>query len=130
MPRQVYLPLFLSVGLFLTFLTYRGWSRPDKAKDAGGPTTPTSWTGRSPLVSLVPALYIVSDWQGFFRRAVLPTDMDLIIGTGWSCSSWRPPGGRSGSSCPLVVVGFLLTAYFGSEPAPSRSRRRTSRGPG
>ncbi|HZH19757.1 MAG TPA: C4-dicarboxylate ABC transporter permease, partial [Geodermatophilus sp.] len=32
MPRQVYLPTFLSIGLFLTFLTYRGWPRSAKAK--------------------------------------------------------------------------------------------------
>src|SRR3712207_6986522 len=33
------------------------------------------------LVSLVPGIYMVADWQGFFRRAILPTDTDLLIGT-------------------------------------------------
>src|SRR3712207_7465027 len=49
MPRQVYLPMFLSVGLFLTFLTYRGWPRSAKAKGAGKRDHPNvlDWALRS-----------------------------------------------------------------------------------
>ena len=72
LPRQVYLPTFLSVGLFLTFLTYRGWGRSDKAKASGKPDHPNVLDWVLALLSLVPAVYIVSDWQAFFRRAITP----------------------------------------------------------
>ena len=34
--KQFYLPTFLSLGLFLTFLTYRGWGRSDKGTAGTG----------------------------------------------------------------------------------------------
>ena len=119
MPRQVYLPTFLSVGLFLTFLTYRGWARSEKDKEAGGPDHPNVLDWVLAVVSLVPAVYIVSDWQGFFRRAVVPTDLDLIIGIGLVLLCLEAARRTVGILVPIVVVGFMITAYFGSSlPRP------------
>jgi TRAP transporter 4TM/12TM fusion protein len=118
-PRQIYLPTFLGIGLFLTFLTYRGWGRSDKAKQAGKADNPNILDWALALISLVPAAYIVSDWQAFFRRAITPTDMDLIIGTLLVLLVLEAARRTVGILVPLVVIGFLAMAYFGSSmPAP------------
>jgi TRAP transporter 4TM/12TM fusion protein len=119
MPRQVYLPLFLSVGLFLTFLTYRGWGRSDTAKLSGKADHPNVLDWLLAIVSLAPGLYMVWDWQGFFRRAVVPTDMDLIIGTLLVVLILEAARRTVGMLVPVVVLGFLAMAYFGSYlPSP------------
>ena len=117
--KQVYLPWFLAVGLFLTFLSYRGWGRSGQAKAAGSRDNPNVLDWALALVSLVPFIYIVSDWQGFFRRAVFPTDTDLIMGTLIILLVLEAARRTVGVLVPLVVVGFLLYAYFGSyAPSP------------
>ena len=119
MAKQFYLPTFLSLGLFLTFLTYRGWGRSDKAKQTGKPDHPNILDWALALVSLVPAAYIVADWQLFFRRAVTPTDLDLIIGTLLVLLVLEAARRTVGVLVPLVVVAFLAMAYFGSSmPRP------------
>jgi TRAP transporter 4TM/12TM fusion protein len=119
MPRQVYLPTFLGVGLFLTFLTYRGWARSDAAKASGKADHPNVLDWLLAVLSLVPAIYIVSDWQGFFRRAVVPTDLDLAIGILLVLLCLEAARRTVGILVPLVVVAFATTAYFGSSmPAP------------
>jgi TRAP transporter 4TM/12TM fusion protein len=119
MPKQVYLPSFLSVGLFLTFLTYRGWGRSDKAKQEGKADHPNVLDWVLALVSLVPGIYMIYDWQGFFRRAVVPTDMDLLIGTLLIVLCLEAARRTVGILVPIVVVAFLAMAYFGSSmPSP------------
>jgi TRAP transporter 4TM/12TM fusion protein len=119
MAKQFYLPLFLSLGLFLTFLTYRGWGRSDTAKQSGKPDHPHLLDWLLALVSLVPALYIVSDWQGFFRRAITPTDLDLVITTALVLLVLEAARRTVGLLVPLVVLGFLAMAYFGpAMPSP------------
>ncbi|WP_448609483.1 TRAP transporter permease [Geodermatophilus sp. URMC 60] len=118
-PRQVYLPMFLSIGLFLTFLTYRGWPRSAKAKEAGKQDHPNVVDWLLALLSLVPGLYMVSDWQGFFRRAILPTDTDLIIGTLLILLCLEAARRTVGVLVPVVVLLFIASAYWGSfMPAP------------
>jgi TRAP transporter 4TM/12TM fusion protein len=118
-PRQIYLPTFLGIGLFLTFLTYRGWGRSDKAKEAGKADNPNVLDWALALLSLVPTIYIVSDWQAFFRRAVVPTDLDMIMGFLLVLLCLEAARRTVGILVPLVVVGFAVTAYFGSYmPAP------------
>jgi TRAP transporter 4TM/12TM fusion protein len=71
------------------------------------------------VLSLVPAVYIVSDWQAFFRRAVVPTDLDLIIGIGLVLLCLEAARRTVGILVPIVVVFFMVTAYFGSSlPRP------------
>jgi TRAP transporter 4TM/12TM fusion protein len=119
MPKQVYLPTFLSGALFLTFLTYRGWGRSDKAKQSGKPDQPNILDWALALLSLVPAIYIVNDWQAFFRRAITPTDMDLIIGTLLVLLVLEAARRTVGVLVPIVVIAFLAMAYFGSSmPSP------------
>jgi TRAP transporter 4TM/12TM fusion protein len=119
MPRQVYLPMFLSVGLFLTFLTYRGWPRSEKAKKSGKADNPNVLDWLLALVSLVPGIYMVADWQGFFRRAILPTDTDLLIGTLLILLCLEAARRTVGFLVPVVVLLFVASAYWGSYlPAP------------
>jgi TRAP transporter 4TM/12TM fusion protein len=119
MPRQVYLPTFLSIGLFLTFLTFRGWPRSAEAKAAGKPDRPNVLDWLLALASLVPAVYMVSDWQGFFRRAILPTDTDLIIGTLLIVLVLEAARRTVGVLVPVVVLLFIASAYWGSfMPSP------------
>jgi TRAP transporter 4TM/12TM fusion protein len=114
MPRQVYLPLFLSVGLFLTFLTYRGWGRSTEAKLSGRADHPNVLDWTLAVLSLAPGLYMVWDWQGFFRRAIVPTDWDLIMSTLLVVLILEAARRTVGLLVPLVVVGFMALAYFGS----------------
>ncbi len=112
--KQVYLPLFLALGLFLTFLNYRSWSRPGKDSAETGKDNPRIWDWALACVAVVPFLYIVSDWQGFFRRAVLPTDTDLIMGTIVILVVLESARRTVGILVPVVAAGFLLYAYLGS----------------
>jgi TRAP transporter 4TM/12TM fusion protein len=109
MPAQQYLPSFLAVGLTLTFLVYRGWGRPH------GATTDNphllDWV--LAVVALVPFVYIVADWDSFFRRAVVPTDLDVVMGTLAILLVLEAARRTVGLVVPLVVVGFLAYAYFG-----------------
>ncbi|MCV2488318.1 TRAP transporter fused permease subunit [Geodermatophilus sp. YIM 151500] len=119
MPRQVYLPLFLGLGLFLTFLTYRGWGRSATDRAAGKRDNPNVLDWVLAGLSLVPPLYIVNDWQGFFRRAILPTDLDLVMGTILILLTLEAARRTVGVLVPVVVLGFLAYAYFGaSMPSP------------
>lgn len=118
MPKQVYLPSFLSVGLFLTFLTYRGWPRRQADRDAGKVDHPNVVDWVLAILSLVPAVYIVSDWQAFFRRAVTPTDLDLIIGFLLVLLCLEAARRTVGILVPVVVVFFAATAYWGSFMPP------------
>ncbi|MHA7209408.1 TRAP transporter permease [Arthrobacter sp. MDT1-65] len=119
MPTQFYLPLFLGIGLSLTFLVYRGWGRSEssKAKRAGDNPGIVDWA--LALVALVPFLYIISDWDGFFRRAITPTYLDLAMGVIAILVTLEASRRTVGILVPLVVVGFFAYASFGSlVPAP------------
>src|SRR3712207_9483647 len=71
------------------------------------------------LVSLVPGIYMVADWQGFFRRAILPTDTDLIIGTLLILLCLEAARRTVGVLVPVVVLLFIASAYYGSVlPSP------------
>ena len=109
MPAQLYLPSFLAVGLTMTFLVYRGWGRPQ------GATTdnPHLLDWLLAVVALVPFVYIVADWDSFFRRAVVPTDLDVVMGTLAILLVLEAARRTVGLVVPLVVVGFLAYAYFG-----------------
>ena len=119
MPTQFYLPLFLGIGLSLTFLVYRGWGRSEasKAKRSGDNPGIADWA--LAIVALVPFLYIVSDWDGFFRRAITPTYLDLAMGVIAILVTLEASRRTVGILVPLVVVGFFAYASFGSlVPAP------------
>jgi len=143
--KQVYLPLFLALGLFLTFINYRSWSRPGKDSVETGKDNPRIWDWALACLAVVPFVYIVSDWQGFFRRAVLPTDTDLIMGTivilvvleaarrtvgilvpvvaagmSWALLSEVPPA-LSFAGGALCLIGVALTRLRPRRPQPAPS---------
>ena len=119
MPAQLYRPLFLAVALVLTFLLYRGWGRRRQAREEGQADNPGVLDWALAALSLVPLLYIAIDWQGFFRRAVRATDLDLVMGTIVVLLVLEAARRTVGWIVPVIVVGFLAYAYAGPFfPAP------------
>ncbi|MGH3588205.1 MAG: TRAP transporter permease, partial [Pseudonocardia sp.] len=114
MPAQQYLPSFLMVGLSMTFLVYRGWGRTRTSRTNGGPDNPHPLDWALAVVALVPFAYIVADWDSFFRRAVVPTDLDVVMGTLAIVLTLEAARRTVGMLVPLVVIGFLAYAGFGS----------------
>jgi TRAP transporter 4TM/12TM fusion protein len=113
MPAQLYLPSFLMIGLALTFLVYRGWGRPERARAGDAPDNPNVLDWLLAAVVIVPFAYIVADWDSFFRRAVVPTELDVVMGTLAIVLTLEAARRTVGWVVPLVVVGFLGYAYFG-----------------
>ncbi len=119
MATQFYLPAFLMVGLPLTILSYRGWNRSKKSKAIGLTDNPHLVDWLLAAIAVVPFAYIISDWDAFFRRAVVPTDLDLIMGTVAILVTLEAARRTVGILVPLVVIFFLAYAYFGPLfPAP------------
>ncbi|SDI72215.1 TRAP transporter, 4TM/12TM fusion protein [Arthrobacter subterraneus] len=119
MATQFYLPAFLMIGLSMTFLVYRGWGRSDKDKEKGKADNPHILDWALAVVAAVPFLYIIMDWDGFFRRAIVPTYLDLIMGTIAILVVLEAARRTVGILVPLVVIGFFAYAYFGPYiPAP------------
>lgn len=112
MAKQFYLPTFLMVGLSLTFLVYRGWGRSDKAK-AGRSDNPGVLDWVLAGVAAVPFAYIVADWQEFFRRAILPSGLDMLMGALAVLVVLEAARRTVGILVPAVVVFFLLYAFYG-----------------
>ena len=119
MPKQFYLPAFLMLGLSLTFLVYRGWGRSDWARTEGHTDNPHLLDWVLAALTVVPFAYIVSDWQTFFRRAIVPTEIDLVMGTLIILLVLEAARRTVGLLVPAVVAFFLAYAYFGPYfPAP------------
>ncbi|HSO16027.1 MAG TPA: TRAP transporter fused permease subunit [Arthrobacter sp.] len=119
MPTQFYLPAFLMIGLPLTFLVYRGWGRSPAAKASGRSDNPHILDWLLAAVAVVPFAYIISDWDGFFRRAITPTYLDLIMGVIAILVTLEASRRTVGILVPLVVLAFFAYAAFGSFiPAP------------
>jgi len=117
--KQLYLPSFLMVGLSMTFLVYRGWGRSGSARTGERADNPHVSDWVLAVLTLVPFGYIISDWQGFFRRAVVPTDLDLIMGALAILLVLEAARRTVGILVPAVVVFFLAYAYLGPYfPAP------------
>ena len=113
LPTQVYLPAFLGVGLALTFLVYRGWGRSESDKIEGRRDNPNVLDWLLAVVALVPFVYIVSDWEGFFRRAIVPTPIDLVMGTVAILVTLEATRRTVGLLVPIVVGAFFAYAYLG-----------------
>jgi TRAP transporter 4TM/12TM fusion protein len=110
---QLYLPLFLMVGLSMTFLVYRGWGRSDRAKADQRPDNPSVIDWLLAVLAIVPFAYIIADWQQFFRRAVVPSDLDLVMGTLAIVLIVEATRRTVGLAVPGVVVLFFAYAYLG-----------------
>jgi TRAP transporter 4TM/12TM fusion protein len=119
MATQLYLPAFLMVSLPMTFLVYRGWSRPETAAAAGRPDNPHILDWLLAVITVVPFAYIIWDWDSFFRRAIIPTPTDLVMGTIAILATLEAARRTVGLLVPLVVVAFFGYAFWGDIfPAP------------
>ncbi|GAB3254625.1 TRAP transporter permease [Arthrobacter pigmenti] len=113
MATQLYLPAFLMIGLPLTFLVYRGWKRSSKAKDGGRPDNPHLFDWLLAAIAVIPFAYIISDWDAFFRRAIIPSEVDIIMGTVAILVTMEAARRTVGILVPLVVLFFFAYAYWG-----------------
>ncbi len=118
MPGQVYLPVFLGGALTLTFLVYRGRARPDRDRAGACPDNPGPLDWVLAGLSVVPVAYIVLDWQHFFRRSIVPTELDLVMGTLVILLCLEAARRTVGPIVPVVVVGFLIYAIVGPSVPP------------
>ncbi|WP_104053299.1 MULTISPECIES: TRAP transporter fused permease subunit [unclassified Arthrobacter] len=119
MPTQFYLPMFLGLGLAMTFLVYRGWGRSEKAKAKGKADNPQVADWLLAVIALVPFVYIAFNWDGFFRRAITPTYLDLVMGIIAILVTLEASRRTVGILVPLVVLVFFVYASFGTlVPAP------------
>jgi len=122
MATQFYLPAFLMIGLSLTFLTYRGWNRSYEAKATGRKDNPHLLDWLLAAITVAPFAYILADWDAFFRRAIIPTELDLIMGTIAILVTLEAARRTVGLLVPLVVVFFFAYAYWGPYvPDPFRT---------
>jgi TRAP transporter 4TM/12TM fusion protein len=119
MATQFYLPAFLMVSLPMTFLVYRGWSRSESSPAAGRPDNPQVVDWLLAAITVIPFAYIISDWDSFFRRAIIPRPVDLVMGTIAILAALETARRTVGLLVPLVVVAFFGYAFWGEMfPAP------------
>ena len=119
MAAQFYLPLFLGLALAMTFLVYRGWGRSEDARDSERPDNPGPLDWGLAIAALVPLGYIALEWQTFFRRAVRPTELDLVMGTMLVVLLFEAARRTVGWVVPAIVGAFLVYSYVGPLlPAP------------
>ena len=113
MASQIYLPLFLGLALALTFLVYRGWGTSQGARDSDRPDNPGPLDWALAAAALIPLAYIALQWQSFFRRAVRPTELDLVMGTVLVILIFEATRRTVGWIVPAIVGAFLVYAYLG-----------------
>jgi TRAP transporter 4TM/12TM fusion protein len=119
MATQFYLPAFLMVSLPMTFLVYRGWSRSESSPAAGRPDNPHVVDWLLAAITVIPFAYIIWDWDSFFRRAIIPRPVDLVMGTIAILAALETARRTVGLLVPLVVVAFFGYAFWGEMfPAP------------
>jgi TRAP transporter 4TM/12TM fusion protein len=117
--RQLYLSLFLLGVLSLTFLAYRGRDRSRAAKEGGQADNPNVIDWLFVALAVMAAGYVALDWNGFFRRSVIPTDMDLVVGTALIVLVLEATRRTVGWMVPAIIIGFLAYGYLGPHfPAP------------
>ncbi|MDP8904743.1 MAG: TRAP transporter fused permease subunit [Chloroflexota bacterium] len=122
--RQLYLSLFLLGVLSLTFLAYRGWGRSQATKESGRPDNPNLLDWLLAALATGAAGYVVLDWNGFFRRSVIPTETDLVVGTVLILLVLEATRRTVGWIVPAIIVAFLAYGYLGPlfpEPFDSAS---------
>ena len=111
--RQLYLPVFLMGALTLTFLKYRGWGRSRAAKDASSADNPNLLDWALAIASVASLGYIALDTSQFFRRAVIPTDLDVLAGSAVILLVLEATRRTVGPIVPAICVAFLAYGYLG-----------------
>jgi TRAP transporter 4TM/12TM fusion protein len=124
--RQLYLTLFLGGVLALTFLAYRGWGRSQDAREGDQADNPNLLDWALAIVAILAAAYIILDVDQFFRRAVIPTGLDLVAGVALILIILEAARRTVGPVVPLICVGFLVYGFLGPLfPAPFDSNSYT-----
>ncbi|MBW3612741.1 MAG: TRAP transporter fused permease subunit [Chloroflexi bacterium] len=117
--RHLYLTLFLGGILALTFLTYRGWGRSESQREDEAADNPNVVDWALALASLAATAYIVLDLDPFFRRAVIPNEMDIVAGSALVVLTLEAARRTVGWVVPIICVAFILYGFIGpSVPAP------------
>ncbi len=111
--RNVYLTLFMGGVLALTFLSYRGWGRSEIARQERRRDNPNLLDWALAAASLVAVGYILLDVNDFFRRAVIPSELDLVAGTALLLLILEAARRTVGWVVPAICVGFLVYGYLG-----------------
>jgi TRAP transporter 4TM/12TM fusion protein len=111
--RQFYLPVFLMGALALTFLKYRGWGRSKAARDASSTDHPNLLDWALAVASIASLGYIALDSSQFFRRAVIPTDLDVLAGTAVILLVLEATRRTVGPIVPAICLAFLAYGYLG-----------------
>ena len=122
--RQLYLSLFLLGVLSLTFLAYRGWGRSQATKESGRADNPNIIDWLLSATAIAVTSYVVLDWNGFFRRSVIPTDIDLVVGVALIVLVLEATRRTVGWIVPAIIIAFLAYGYLGPlfpEPFDSAS---------
>ena len=117
--RQLYLTLFLGGVLALTFLSYRGWGRSRGQRDRDASDNPNLLDWLLAVASVVAVGYIVFDLDPFFRRAVVPNELDVVAGIAIIVLTLEAARRTVGPVVPLICIGFLVYGFVGPMvPAP------------
>ncbi|MGK2849529.1 MAG: TRAP transporter permease [Candidatus Limnocylindrales bacterium] len=117
--KQLYLPLFAMIALSTTFLTYRGWGRSADDREGARADHPHAVDWLLAGLTIAAFGYIAVEWQSFFRRAVVPDPLDIIIGTAVILLVLEAARRTVGWIVPAIILLFLAYAYLGPLlPAP------------
>jgi len=112
-PKDAYVPAFAAVALAMTFLVYRGWGRPKREVEAGRPDNPHPVDWILAALAVVPMAYAIVFYQEFSRRAVLPTELDIVMGLLAVILILEATRRTVGWIMVVVVALFIAYAYFG-----------------
>jgi len=111
--NNVYIPAFTAVALAMTFLLYRGWGRSKHAADEARPDNPHLVDWVLAILAVVPMAYAIVFYREFSRRAVVPTELDIIMGVLAVILILEATRRTVGWIMVVVVVLFIAYAYFG-----------------
>ncbi|MGH2394502.1 MAG: TRAP transporter permease, partial [Candidatus Limnocylindria bacterium] len=111
--NNVYIPAFTAVALSMTFLLYRGWGRSASTVDEGGPDNPHLVDWLLAILAVVPMAYAIVLYREFSRRAVVPTELDVIMGVLAVILILEATRRTVGWIMVGVVVLFIAYTYFG-----------------
>ncbi len=110
---NVYIPAFTAVALAMTFLVYRGWGRPRRAVEEGRPDNPHPLDWLLAALAVVPMAYAILFYEEFSRRAVVPTELDIAMGTLAVIVILEATRRTVGWIMVAVVLFFIAYAYLG-----------------
>jgi len=110
---SIYVPAFAAVALAMTFLVYRGWGRSARAVEEGRPDHPHPLDWVLAVLAVIPMAYAILFYQEFSRRAVVPTELDIVMGVLAVIVILEATRRTVGWIMVVVVALFIAYTYFG-----------------